>query len=223
MKKSRFFKSEQGETVVEASLVFPVVLFVIFFLIYVGFIMYQQTILTVIANDTAASIGQVYATPARDPFVGYTDTTALANTKLYRSIYDAVDGALNGGQSEVESDNQEKGNWFARYRLISHRLFKESGDMKVNVTFENRPDSLFQKVVVVELETTYSVPIVRLLGIQNDTIRYTAEGRATTYDILDTASTASLVSMVVNDVTAPLASQLNELYETIMKFVDWLG
>lgn len=211
----KWIKDEDGQTVVEATIVVPIVIMVIFVLMYLGFILYQYTVITVVANDTAASIGQIYATPSKDPFVGYTETTTLTKTKLYRNLHNAVAGAL-GAADTVDGSNQVKGTWFAKYRLMSTRLYKESGDLAVNVDFERRDGAILQRDVVVTVKATYELPFLKFFGIQDTQKEFSGQGRAQCLDLLDYSSFLSLVNTVANDVLEPSADKVVSAIEEFM-------
>lgn len=215
----RKVKSENGETVVEATFIVPIVIMIIFIMMYLGFILYQQTIMTVVANEVSASIGQVYATPSKDPFTGFTETETLSKTKLYRNLHNAIGNAL-GAADTVDGSNQTKGQWFGKYRMASHCLYEQTGSMEVDVAFERRSGTLLQKEVVVKIEAVYDLPFLRFFGIQNSQKRFTATGRAQCQDLLDYASTLSLVNTVADDTLKPLAE---DVMEAIEKFKNFLG
>ena len=200
-------KDEDGQTVVEATIVVPIVIMVIFVLMYLGFILYQHTIITVVANDTAASIGQVYATPSKDPFVGYAEPNMLNKTKLYRNLRNAVAGAM-GAADTVDGSNQRKGTWFAKYRLMSSRLYKESGDLVIDVAFKRRDGAILQKDVIVTITATYELPFLRFFGVQDVQKEFRGQGRAQCLDLLDYSSFLSLVNTVANDVLEPSADKV---------------
>ena len=218
----KLFKKENGETVVEATMVVPIVIIVIFLLIYLGFVLYQQTILTVVANDTAASIGQVYATPSKDPFVGYTNTEKLSETKLYRNLYNAVGNAM-GKTDTVDGNNELKAQWFAKYRLASTQLYKEKGSITYDIGFERQPGTVLQKIVVVKIKATYDLPFLKFFGISNSEKLFEAEARAQCFDLLDYSSTLSLVNTVLTDSVGSTAEKINKVFDAIKDFKQKLG
>lgn len=207
-------KNEDGMTAVEASFIVPVVLIIIFLLMFLGFIMYQKTALYVIANDTAASIAQVYATPSKDPFVGYTDTKNLSQTDLYRNLTNAINKSVN-------EKNVTKANWFAQYRLASNRIYREKGDFKVYTTYETMPGTILQKIIVVRIEATYDLPFIRFFGAKNSEMNIVAEGRAQCMDMLDYSSTLSLFNTVANDLLDEAGEAVVKVGEIVDKIKDF--
>lgn len=216
----RFCKNEEGLTIVEATIVVPIVLMVIFLLLYLGFIMYQKTIITVFANDTAASIAQVYATPAKDPFVGYAKSANLMSEQsLYRSLTNAINPGNKSGLSE---ENKKKATWYFEYRLLTKQLYKPSANVDVVAEYENVPGTLLQNVICVKVTANYDVPFVRFFGVNNSKLKISAEGRAQCMDMLDYASILSLFNSVANDVGDSAAQVVVEGSGFINDFVDFV-
>jgi len=219
MKIKEFIKSKSGSAAVEASIVVPIVIMIIFVMMYLGFIMYQQTALTVIANETASSIGQVYSTNSKDPFIGFATPTELGDTYYYRALQNVVNdfvqvhGALN-------SEAGKKSNWYSQYRITSSQLYKPKGDIDVNTEFENTPGMIFQKTVVVTINANYDLPFIRFFGITDSTIKVTAVGKAQCYDILDYGSSMSLASKMAKDIVDPFAAKVQETFDAIGQIVE---
>ncbi len=213
------FKSEDGQTAVEASFVVPVVIMVIFILMYLGFMLYQETLITVVANETAQTISQVYSTPEKDPFIGYAEPVGLSKTKLYRGIRQTF-GKIVGASDTVDGKNQVKADWFARYRLISKRLFMESEGFVVDVAFERRDGSVLQRDVVVTIKVTYELPFLRFFGIQNTKKQFVGVGRAQCLDLLDYVSVISLINNVTNDTLNQAAGEANDIVDKVCQAIN---
>lgn len=221
MKIKEISKNESGSTAVEASIVVPIVIMIIFVMMYMGFIMYQQTALTVIANETASSIGQIYSTNSKDTFIGFASPQDLSDTDYYRSLKNALNNFVTVHGS-LESEAEKKSNWYAQYRITSSRLYKEAGDMDINTTFEKTPGMTLQKTAVVTVKATYDLPFIRFFGIVDSTVEVSAVGRAQCFDILDYASTMSLASTMARDIIDPFSSKVNEVFDAIKTMVSMI-
>ena len=99
-------KRESGEVVVEASIVVTLVMIIITIMMYVGMILYQQTLVSVMANQTASNIAQVYSNNLKDPFSGYVDPDRVYQSITYSNM------KTDAYMSVVE----QKANIFAQYR-----------------------------------------------------------------------------------------------------------
>ncbi len=221
MKIKEFSKSEKGSAAVEASIVVPIVIMIIFVMMYMGFIMYQQTVLTVVANETAASIGQIYSTNSKDPFIGFTTPQKLSDTIYYRTLQNTLGNFINIHGS-LDSEAATKSNWYAQYRIASSRLYKEAGDIKINTTFESTPGMVLQKTAVVTVEATYDLPFIRFFGIVDSTVEVAAVGKAQCFDILDYGSTMSLASIMARDIVDPFSEKVQEVFNAIEMIVEMI-
>lgn len=219
MKIKEFIKSKSGSAAVEASIIVPVVIMVIFVMMYMGFIMYQKTALTVIANETASSIGQVYSTNSKDPFIGFATPAELGDTFYYRALQNVTNNFFHV-HGALDSEAGKKSNWYSQYRITSSQLYKPKGDIRVDTTFEHTPGMIFQKTVVVTINANYDLPFIRFFGITDSTIKVSAVGKAQCYDILDYGSTMSLASRMATDIVDPLSAKVQETFDAIGQIVN---
>lgn len=98
MKREKFLKNEKGAVeVVEAALVFPIVIFVVILLIFLGNLLYQQAKMDAIAVRGAEYLAAIYTNPILAEGEIPTDSTSV-NTKPYRYLL---------GDSEAEIQAKE--------------------------------------------------------------------------------------------------------------------
>lgn len=166
-------KRENGEVVVEASIVVTLVMIVISIMIYVGMILYQQTLVSVMANQTASNIAQVYSNNLKDPFSGYVDPDRVYQSITYSNM------KTDAYMTVVE----QKANVFAQYRLKSSRILA-NGNTSVDVEIVKKPNELLKSQVVVTVRDRYEVPLVGLFGTSG-LVEFAASGRADCVDILE--------------------------------------
>lgn len=166
-------RSEKGEVVVEASIVVTIVIIIITIMLYTCIILYQQTVLSVMSNQTASSIAQVYSNNLKDPFTGYIDPDNVYQSITYSNM--KTDAYMN----VVE----QKANIFAKYRLKSSRLLV-AGNTSVEIDVVKKPNELLKSQIVVTVHDKYDIPIVSMFGA-NRLIEFSASGRADCVDILE--------------------------------------
>lgn len=166
-------KRENGEVVVEASIVVTLVVIVISIMLYVGIIMYQQTLVSVMANQTAANIAQVYGNNLRDPFSGYVDSERIYQTVTYSNMKtDAYMDVI-----------EQKANVFARYRLKAARMVASS-DTSVQIEVVKKPNELLKSQIVVTVDDEYDIPLVGFFKTDS-LVKFSAVGRADCVDYLE--------------------------------------
>lgn len=166
-------KRESGEVVIEASIVVTLVMIVITIMMYVGMILYQQTLVSVMANQTAANIAQVYSNNLKDPFTGYVDPDRVYQSVTYSNM--KTDAYI----TVVE----QKANIFAQYRLKSSRILT-TGSTSVEVQIIPKSNELLKSQIVVTIRDHYDVPLVGLFGTSG-LVEFAASGRADCVDILE--------------------------------------
>ena len=166
-------KSESGEVVVEASIVVTTVVIFISVFLYIGMILYQQSLVSIMANQTASNIAQVYGNSIKDPFTGYVDSDSVYQSITYGSIKnDAYVDVLN-----------QKATTLAYYRLKTSRILSD-GNPNVEVEIVKKPNELLKSQVVVTIRDQYELPLVSFFGVDNR-LRFSASGRADCVDVLE--------------------------------------
>lgn len=166
-------KRESGEVVVEASIVVTLVMIIITIMMYVGMILYQQTLVSVMANQTASNIAQVYSNNLKDPFSGYVDPDRVYQSITYSNM------KTDAYMSVVE----QKANIFAQYRLKSSRILA-NGNTSVEVQVVKKPNELLKSQIVVTIRDHYDVPLVGMFGTSG-LVEFASSGRADCVDILE--------------------------------------
>ncbi len=166
-------KRESGEVVVEASIVVTIVVIFLSVFLYIGMILYQQSLVSVMANQTASNIAQVYSNSIKDPFTGYVDSDSVYQSITYSSMKtDAYVDAMT-----------QKANKLAYYRLKSSRILT-TGNPDVQVEIVKKPNELLKSQIVVTIRDQYELPLVSLFGVDNK-LKFSATGRADCVDILE--------------------------------------
>lgn len=166
-------KTERGEVVVEASIVVTLVMIVITAMLYVGMVLYQQTLVSVMANQTAANIAQVYGNNLKDPFTGYVDSD-----RVYQSI------TYSNMKTDAYMDVvEQKANVFAKYRLRSSRILA-TGNTSVEIDIVKKPNELLKSQIVVTIRDSYDVPLVGMFGT-NGLVEFGSTGKADCVDVIE--------------------------------------
>ncbi len=166
-------KRQSGEVVVEATIVVTLVMILITVMLYIGMILYQQTLVSVMANQTASNIAQIYSNNLKDPFTGYVEPN---------SVYQSV--TYNNMKSDAYLDVvEQKANVFAQYRLKSSRILS-TGISDVEVKIAKKPNELLKSQIIVTIRDSYDMPLVGFFGTDS-LVEFAAQGRADCVDILE--------------------------------------
>ena len=198
-------KNEKGEVVVEASIVLTITIVFITVLIYLGFFIYQYTNLQVVANHTATSVAQVYASECKDPIYGYISESEFFKTDLYRNLTNIFTKAL-------DETNKRKAEWLSIYRLKKGSMLKFD-DPQIEVDIEQKPGKIIQKQVVITIKQKMNLPLSSLWGSNSDSY-VTVVGRADCLDLLEYFNMVDTVNGLVDEV-ADL-----KIMDTIGKWIE---
>ncbi len=167
-------KNESGVVVVEAAIVVTVVVMFIAVMLYIGMVFYQQSLVNIMANQTASNIAQIYGNTLRDPFTGYIDADGVNETVTYSDL-----------KNEAYMDViEQKADAMAMYRLKSSRILT-TGTTDVEVEVVAKTNELLKDQVVVTITDEYSIPLISFFGANNNTLTFKATGRADCTDLLE--------------------------------------
>lgn len=166
-------RRENGEVVVEASIIVTLIFIVLSIMFYIGMVMYQRTAISVVASRTATNISQVYSNTLRDPFTGYIDPD-----NAYQSI------TYSNMKTDAYLDSiKQKGTAFVQYRLKRSQIIPVV-DREVDVQVVNKPNEILKGQIVVTITDTYDVPLMGFFGLDGE-ISIKATGRADCVDYLE--------------------------------------
>ena len=168
-------KNENGEVVVEASIIVTVVFLFITLMLYISMVIYQQSLVSVMANQTASNLAQVYSNTIKDPFTGYIDADSVYQSVTYSNMKtDAYLDVIN-----------KKANAFANYRLKSSDVI-EGKSTSVDVDLVKKPNELLKSQIVVTIRDSFDVPLLSVFDENtNSLLEVSATGRADCVDILE--------------------------------------
>ncbi|MBQ4260127.1 MAG: InlB B-repeat-containing protein [Lachnospiraceae bacterium] len=166
-------KRENGVVVVEASIVVTIVIMLISVMLFMGMMLYQQTLAAAMANQTASAVAQVYGNNVKDPFTGYIDIDKIYQPVTYSNY--KTDSYMNivTGKADI----------YAKYRLKSSRILL-GGKPEVKVEIVKKKNELLKSQIVVTIEDEYKLPLAGFFGAAG-LFKYKATGRADCVDYLD--------------------------------------
>lgn len=160
--------------VVEAAIIVTVVTMFIAVMLYICMVLYQQSLVNIMANQTASNIAQIYGNTLRDPFTGYVDADGIHEEITYTNL-------RNQAYMDVI---EQKADAAALYRLKSARVLT-TGETEVSVQVVPKTNELLKDQVVVTIRDRYVLPLVSFFGVSNNALTFEATGRADCTDLLE--------------------------------------
>ena len=82
-------KNEKGAVMLEGMIIVILTMFILIWLLALGFLNYQCGLLRSVTNDAAVKIGMTYNTPTADILMGFVEADELSSRQLYGSFNDA--------------------------------------------------------------------------------------------------------------------------------------
>lgn len=172
-------KRNDGEIMIEMTLIFVVVIYCIFFLLDLGMLTYHQEMLTATANEAAASVARTYHAKAeKDPFYAIMKPEGFKAVRPYRHF----------GEETIQKRVEKQGKTLGQY-LLTKRVFPKIGTItEDNVMVECNRNALGMTYIEITLKCDYE-PLLNLSGMLGgedmEKRMITAKGTAICYDLID--------------------------------------
>lgn len=203
---------ENGAIMLEGMIIVVLTLFILIWILGVGFLFYQRYLVTTITNDAAKKVATTYYNPESDLIIGYIDASRLPNRNLYRAMTGSVDG------KSLQDVAEDKADAYINYRLGKMNF---AGTVKkVDVKLEIVQDTLLRKHVEVTSEVTFKTPFGEVFNMfrMSPQSTYQSVGRAECMDIQDYISTVDFAKYQADSIGKDTA--LGELLTTLVSIYN---
>ena len=156
-------QKERGAVMLESTYCILISIIMFFFLMSLGFFLYQNTVVSIVANDVAEEVSQTYK------LRNVSDSSAVTPTDIcgvgkYRYLFFS---------DSFNSKNEAKAASLANVRLTKSSLAKEDGGLSVNV--ETIVDDIGRRHYEVTVKQSYSFLLGDLLNFIGRTETQTIE------------------------------------------------
>lgn len=181
-------KEDSGEIMVESTIVVVITMIVLLAVLSLGFLYYQQSMLTTAANDIATKIGSGYKYTEQD-LNDYTLTQdALENTKMYRTSFQLM-GMRNINRTRTEDYLPD------RIALTNFGLNSSVTIDDFDITVDNVGRMHIDVQLSMKCEFLFS-NVLEYFGIIDSMPTFTAHGRAECLDITGYAAHVEFLEYV---------------------------
>jgi len=206
----RMNEKSKGSITIEASLVVAMCLFTLFIVMGLGMILYRQSLVAAVANQTASDIAMIYPYLDKDPNTGFTGVYDFnAPEALYRYF------PWKSGKYKAE--NVDKAVWYARALLEQGGLeTEEASEPEVHVTITG--GHALRRNIEVTVTENYQIPffeVFEIFGLPKE-VEITAAASAECVDMIDFMDTTNFLNYVVDK-----ATPLPDLFEAVDKWITW--
>jgi len=200
---------QSGELAIESMLVMIPVLFVLIFLIALGFNYYQQWNVQSTANDVAVKIAQTYSLLDCDIYTGNPTDNDLYEKPLYRYIFSS---------GKYESKNDARANELA-IEILENSSFGYGNAADAVISVNTEYDSLARRHINVTIETKQKIPFsegFELFGMGGERT-FTATASAECIDMMDYVSTVNFVKNADSFIKIPVVDDAVKMIDSWLK------
>lgn len=186
---SKLFKNktngERGEIMIEGMIVMVITMFILIWILGLGFLYYQRYVTTIVTNDAAVKIASTYNNPTSDIIMGYVTTEDISNRDLYRGFF------VGSNSSDLHTVNKDRAQSYVKY-ILDRANF--AGTVKdVDVELKMVSDSAVRRHIELTTVCEYNTPfgeIFEMFGMGR-TAKYTVTASADYTDMADFVSTVN--------------------------------
>ena len=209
-------RDENGEVMLESTLVMTFTLFILMAMISVGFLFYQQAMVSTVASDIAVDIASSYKLTNQEMGSGQVSSNTLNDVRLYRtSVAMASMKALHKQRAEKYLPE--------RVRLTSLGILdKEPVLDHFDITVDNVGRMHVEGGVSMECDILFSGAL-EYLGLIDSTPSFSASGRAECLDVTAYASHVQFLNYVGNKLEGTNADKALTSILGIFKDADSIG
>ena len=178
-------RQEYGEIMLEGMIVIIITLFMLIWVLSIGFVHYQRYTMSIVTNDVAVKIASTYNNPTSDIIMGFVTTEDLSERDLYRGFTSDSDALCLANEARAEC--------YVKYVLDKANFAGVVED--VDVQLELVPDSALRRHVKVTTVCTFNTPFGQALEMfgMDAKMTYVATACADHTDLADYVSTASFM------------------------------
>lgn len=207
-------KKENGEVMIEGMIVTIITIFVLVWLLGLGFLYYQRYTTTIVANGAAVKVASTYNNPTSDIIMGYVTTEDLSNRDLYRNFKSGL------SSSDLNDVNEDRAGSYVKYMLNKANF---SGVIKdVDVKLELVSDSIVRKHVELNVTCTYNTPFGEALELfgMGGVNTYSVSSYAECTDTADYASTINFTKNFANILNNKLINSTVGMLNSFVEFYN---
>lgn len=189
MYKLKKLKKQNGEMMIEAILVMIPTIFILVFLLGLGFLIYQQWNIQLVADDIANKVSSTYKYMEVDTTSGDVSIEQLKKVEIYRNLF-----SMSKYKTLNTNKAKESGKTLLRKTNFSVPINEE--EITLNVV----EDSLARRHLCVTVVGNYKIPFaegLEIFGIKGKR-KYKAISYAECIDMSDYISTVNYVKEAPN-------------------------
>ena len=200
-------KDENGEIMLESTIIFTIVLFVLIAMLSLGFMFYQQAALGSLTTEIAQDIGANYKLSST------TDKGSYNSQNLYRTTFNLAKAKEYHTKRAAEMFEE-------KYRIVTLGINSSAPEIKIDIVNDNVGRLHAEVSVSVEC-SIFLDGALKFFKIIDSTLNFTANTRAECLDITSYAGQVQFLNYVTNklDGEDSPVSNITNIIEQIVRIV----
>ncbi|HCC07668.1 MAG TPA: hypothetical protein DEP72_05865 [Clostridiales bacterium] len=154
----------RGSVTVEMAIIFPIMIYILFILIYIIILMYQQAYAKNVCDDAINKAGNWWTNTYKDFETGNVSTNDISHENVYANLYDMDE------DSKIQILREYIYNRLNRDTILKPSKFDLAKDIDIRVA-----NSIIYKKLYLNTNITYELPVPKLIKIFNIKSDYTFE------------------------------------------------
>ncbi|HAN10656.1 MAG TPA: hypothetical protein DCP90_08615 [Clostridiales bacterium] len=156
--------SDKGSVTVELAIIFPIMIYILFLLIYIIILMYQEAYAKNVCDDAINKAGNWWTNTYKDYETGKVSIDNISHENVYANLYDMNEN------SKIQLVKE-----YIYNRLNSNTILKPSKfDMGKDINIKVANFIIYKKLYL-NTNVTYELPVPKLIKIFNIRSDYTFE------------------------------------------------
>lgn len=205
--------SERGEIMIEGMIVMVITMFILVWILGLGFLYYQRYVTTIVTNDAAVKIASTYNNPTSDIIMGYVTSDDISNRDLYRGF------SIGSSTSDLYTINEDRAQSYVKYILDTANFAGTVKDVDVNLELVS--DSVVRRHVELTTVCEYNTPfgeIFEMFGM-GLTAKYSVTACADYTDMADYISTVNFTDALSDGSFTSGTGFLNSLIKMLNSLI----
>lgn len=202
-------KRETGEIMIEGMIIVILTVFLMLWILAIGFLHYQRFIVTAVVNDAAKKVAATYNNPTSDMVMGYISVEDLSARDLYRSL----------NTYSLKSANEGRAKSYIQYMLKKLGFSDMVNNIDITLKFQTDNIGSSRGHIVLKATCTFNTPIGEALDFfgMNKITSYDCCAYAECQDLANYISTADFMGSVVDFEWSKTAKMINSVFKLFYK------
>lgn len=206
-----------GEITIETMLVMFPVIFVLIFLLSLGFLLYQHWNMQIAVDDTVGKIAGSYSLLKADEKTGEISLENYNKVEMYRG----TDFPVVGKKTLYANKNRGRATEYVAYRMAKTSFATAEGSPVIECKVES--DAYARKHIVLKVTAKYRIPFcegLELFGMSG-TREYTASASAECMDMLDYVNAVNVADVAPGYVKSKTLDAIDSWMEVIVNILNF--